>query len=123
MNARETVYESSVPEYIDQIKQLQRKQEYAESLFLQTYEEALNNYASELDEAKLTMGRRYLEALLEDKTLKITNRTPKYFFRGHYKTNYQLVPSVYRESESPKERYYYHEMAVRSPKHLKERPT
>ena len=39
----------------------------------------------------------------------------KFYYRGHYKTDYKLTPSVFREGNWDKEDYYYHEIMVRCP--------
>lgn len=39
----------------------------------------------------------------------------KFYYRGHYKTSYSLLPSVFRDVYWNKEDYYYHEIMVRCP--------
>lgn len=39
----------------------------------------------------------------------------KFYYRGHYKTDYVLTPSVFRSENWDKEDYYYHEIMVRCP--------
>jgi hypothetical protein len=42
----------------------------------------------------------------------------RFFYRGHYKRDYNLIPSVLRGNEIKKEDYYYHEILVRCPEHF-----
>lgn len=42
----------------------------------------------------------------------------KFFYRGHYKSSYKLLPSVFRGSNWDKEDYYYHEIMVHCPQHF-----
>lgn len=39
----------------------------------------------------------------------------KFFYRGHYKVDYNLIPSTFRDNNWEKEDYYYHEIMVRCP--------
>jgi len=39
----------------------------------------------------------------------------KFYYRGIYKTDYKLIPSVFRKENWDKEDYYYHEIMVRCP--------
>ena len=42
----------------------------------------------------------------------------KFFYRGHFRRDYRLLPSVFRKNELRKEDYYYHEIMVRCPEHF-----
>lgn len=42
----------------------------------------------------------------------------KFYYRGHYKSSYKLLPSVFRDSNWDKEDYYYHEIMVHCPQHF-----
>lgn len=48
------------------------------------------------------------------------NEHPQYrfYYRGHYKSTYELLPSVFRESSWNKEDNYYHEIMVHCPQHF-----
>lgn len=42
----------------------------------------------------------------------------KFYYRGHYKSSYKLLPSAFRDSNWDKEDYYYHEIMVHCPQHF-----
>lgn len=42
----------------------------------------------------------------------------KFYYRGHYKSSYELIPSVFREGNWEREDYYYHEIMVHCPQHF-----
>ena len=47
------------------------------------------------------------------------NKAFKFYYRGHYKSTYQLIPSVFRESFWEKEDYFYHQIMVECPEHFR----
>lgn len=42
----------------------------------------------------------------------------KFYYRGHYKSSYELVPSVFRHDNWDREDYYYHEIMVHCPQYF-----
>lgn len=42
----------------------------------------------------------------------------KFYYRGHYKSSYELMPSAFRGDNWDKEDYFYHEIMVHCPQHF-----
>lgn len=114
-------YISSVTDYIRQLQDIQhnRQEAYADN----------NEYMNYLIRA-IRNSEAHQAGVNDDSNLKMVNElieierankryTPaKFFYRGHYKSSYKLIPSVMRGDELKKERFYYHEIAVRSPSYF-----
>lgn len=120
---------TSVSEYINIINNFTRNQEsiareQIESLkFLSTN----NNYKNSLKE--------YYRIILEQKSVNLkkinydtmdllnfnSNRETysyQFYYRGHYKSSFTLLPSAFRGNNWSNEDFYYHEIMVQCPQHF-----
>lgn len=99
---------SSVADYIQEISKLNPNSDN------QTIDFSPNNFNLELS--------YYYNKIIQDNN-KIQNRSErKLFYRGHYSTQYLLLPSVFREKYGKKggekEDYFYHEIMVQCPQYF-----
>jgi len=122
----------SVSDYIDVVKDLTKDQtEIAreQSNLLNSLREkkdsnsSLSNYYQALFKEKDDM----LKAIQEIQPIdlwgfndKKESQVPQYrfYYRGHYKSTYELMPSVFRGDNWDKEDYFYHEIMVHCPQHF-----
>ena len=88
-------------------------------------ESIMGKRLSEIDNHTIERGKAYIDALFQSqwsisRKQDMCQKSPqlKWFYRGHYSSTYNLIPSVFRGENWEKEAYYYHEMALRSPEHI-----
>ena len=83
-----------------------------------TLEEYMQTQLSSLRAESIERGEAYVGALLRAQSKDKLHENPHWFYRGHYSSDYLLIPSVFRGRNWGRENYYYHEMGVRSPEHF-----
>lgn len=108
----------SVSDYIRQLQDIQhaRQEAFADNNEYMNYLlRVIKNKATVQENNDEYEINRIFKELTEIEKTNKRNASARLFYRGHYKTNYKLIPSVMREHELEKERFYYHEIAVRSP--------
>lgn len=84
-------------------------------------DEIMKKHLSDLDYHAIERGKAYVEAVISDQKSNQMSKIPqkkRWFYRGHYSSEYELIPSVFRSGNWEKEDFFYHEMAVRSPEHF-----
>lgn len=109
---------SSVTEYIRQLQDIQhnRQEAFADNnVYMNYLLHVIRDATEKKSDRNSDLDAQILKGLLEVEKANKRNAPAKFFYRGHYKTSYKLIPSVMRGEELKKERFYYHEIAVRSP--------
>lgn len=81
------------------------------------HDDIMKKHLSDLDHLAIERGKAYYEAVKSDLKSEMPQKR-RWFYRGHYSSDFVLLPSVFRGSNWEKEDYYYHEIAVRSPEHF-----
>lgn len=105
----------TVSNLIDFIREIQESI-HSPPVLLKDTEQVMNVNISDISPAIIERGKEYVAALLSEKRHdKPKKQEHRRFYRGHYSTHYDLVPSAFRGHNWGKEDYYYHEIAVRSP--------
>ena len=90
----------------DSTPQKKKPQSYDEAVAMQQIDK-LENIIGVTTSRKDHIDRNYEQAT--------SSNHYKFYYRGHYKTSYSLIPSVFRDIYWSKEDYYYHEIMVRCP--------
>lgn len=121
-----------VSDYIDIVKELTENQveiakEQSQLLNFLKENKNLNNNLSDYYQALFKEKDNMLKAIQEiqpvnlwDSNYKKEPQIPQYkfYYRGHYKSSYELMPSVFRGQNWDKEDYFYHEIMVHCPQHF-----
>ena len=73
---------------------------------------------------KIAIDKNYFDETLDSKQIvfnyfeKESSNNYKFYYRGHYRNDYKLIPSVFRDTNWYKEDWFYHEIMVRCPEHF-----
>lgn len=114
MNTGDLVYVSSVVEFVEAIQAAIG----SGNVHPISNEEIFRKHLSEIDEQVIGNGKAYVDAVIKDQKRKVSEEKTHWFYRGHYSSDFDLIPSVFRGRNWEKEDYFYHEIAVRSPEHF-----
>lgn len=101
---------STVVEYIQAIQNTPKLSSFGNQ------DQVMRSKLSDIDPLVITRGKEYVAAVFKDGSSD-KSKIPalRKFYRGHYSSQYELIPSVFRKGNWGKEEYFYHEVAVRSP--------
>lgn len=114
MNTNTPIYVSSVVEFVEKIQATIESNKISSV----SHEEMMRKHISDIDDRIIDKGKAYVEAVIKDQKGKVSKEKTRWFYRGHYSSDYELIPSVFRGTNWEKESYFYHEIAVRSPEHF-----